>query len=258
MQIFLKNESNKSIIINIDQHIYTLIPQEGKYAETEECTVKLSVTADERYRTQAIKGRLGLSYFHRFIVTADYTVTPKNNSTVRFYAETAHGNNLESYTRIYPFCSDCVFSAPFYTVNNEQTVRENIAKSDKNEVIILQGAGLAGKLFKAKNTFDDIITALILGAIALVVFVLLWVFKDFKTAAMIYGGGAVFTFLMWKLILERLFKKIKAKAKNKAEKKVEKIFLPCNNMPEGIFKSKDSYFSNDYITAVFNNSTKRI
>ena len=75
---------------------------------------------------------------------------------------------------------------------------------------------------------------------------------------MIYGGGAVFAFLMWKLILERLFKKVKAKAKNKAEKKVEKIFLPCNNMPEGIFKSKDSYFSNDYITAVFNNSTKRI
>lgn len=258
MQIFLKNESNKNIIINIDHRIYTLVPQEGKYAETEESTARLSVTADERYRTETVKGRLGLSYFHRFIVKADYTVTLKNNSTIRFYAESAHGNNLESYTRIYPFCSDCVFSAPFYTVNNEREAREHIAKSDKNEVILLQGAGIAGKLFKAKNTFDDIVTALILGVIALVVFVLLWIFKDFKTAAMIYGGFAVFGFLLWKLILERVLKKAKAKAKSKAEKKVEKLFLPCNDMPDGIFKSKDSYFDNDYITAVFKHSTKRI
>lgn len=258
MQIFLKNESNKSIIVNIGQRVYNLIPQEGKYAETQEETVSLKVTADERYRTETVKGRLGLSYFHRFIVKADYTVTLKNNSTIRFYAESAHGNNLESYTRIYPFCSDCVFSAPFYTVNNEREAREHIAKSDKNEVILLQGAGIAGKLFKAKNTFDDIVTALILGVIALVVFVLLWIFKDFKTAAMIYGGIAVFGFLLWKLILERVLKKAKAKAKSKAEKKVEKMFLPCDNMPEGIFKSKDSYFDNDYITAVFKHSTKKV
>ena len=258
MQIFLKNESNKNIIINIGHRIYTLVPQEGKYAETEEGTVRLSVTADERYRTETVKGRLGLSYFHRFIVKADYTATLKADCTIRFYAETAHGNNLESYTRIYPFCSDCVFSTPFYTVNNEREARESIAKSDKNEVIILQGAGLAGKLFKAKNTFDDIVTALILGGIALIVFAVLWIFKDFKTAAMIYGGAALFGLLLWKLILERLLIKVKAKAKSKAEKKVEKMFLPCNDMPEGIFKSKDSYFSNDYITAVFKHSTKRI
>ena len=52
--------------------------------------------------------------------------------------------------------------------------------------------------------------------------------------------------------------KAKAKAKIKAEKKVEKLFLPCNDMPDGIFKSKDSYFDNDYITAVFKHSTKRV
>ena len=258
MQIFLKNESNKRIIINIGKCTYTLVPREGKYAEVEADTVKLSVTADERYRTETVKSKLGLSYFHRFIVKADYTATLKANCTIRFYTETAHGNNLESYTRIYPFSSECFFSAPFYTVNNEQDAREGIAKSDKNEVIILQGAGLAGKLFKAKNTFDDIVTALILGGIALIVFAVLWIFKDFKTAAIIYGGAALFGLLLWKLILERLLIKVKAKAKSKAEKKVEKMFLPCNDMPEGIFKSKDSYFSNDYITAVFKHSTKRI
>lgn len=258
MQIFLKNESNKSIIVNIGQRVYNLIPQEGKYAETQEETVSLKVTADELYRSETVKGRLGLSYFHRFIVKADYTVTLKDNCTIRFYSETAHGNNLESYTRVYPFCSDCIFSAPFYTVNNEREARENIAKSDKNEVILLQGAGVAGKLFKAKNTFDDIITALILGAVALVIFVLIWIFKDFKAAITAYGAVAFFGFLMWKLILERVLKKTKQKAKRKTEEKVEKIFLPCDNMPEGIFKGKDSYFDHDYINAVFVHSKKRI
>lgn len=258
MQIFLKNESNKSIIVNIGQRVYNLIPQEGKYAETQEETVSLKVTADELYRSETVKGRLGLSYFHRFIVSSDYTVTLKDNCTIRFYSETAHGNNLESYTRIYPFCSDCVFSAPFYTVNNEREAREHIAKSDKNEVILLQGAGIAGKLFKAKNAFDDIVTALILGAVALVVFILVWIFKDFRTAATIYGAVAIFGFLMWKLILERVLKKAKHKAKRKAEEKVEKMFLPCDNMPEGIFKGKDSYFDHDYINAVFVHSKKRM
>lgn len=258
MQIFLKNESNKRIIINIGECIYTLVPQEVKHAEVEADTVELSVSADERYRTEAVKGRLGLSYFHRFIVRADYIATLKDGCIIRFYAETAHGNNFESYTRVYPFCPDCVFSAPFYAVNNEREARESITKSDKNEVIILHGAGLAGNLFKAKNTFEDIVTALILGTIALVVFVLLWIFKDFKTAATIYGGVALFAILLWKLILERLFKKIKAKAKNKAEKKFESMFLHCEGMPEGIFKDKSSYFSSDYITAVFKHSTKRI
>lgn len=258
MQIFLKNESNKNIIINIGQYTYSLIPQEGKYTEIPEGTINLSVSANEKYSCEPITSALGLSYFHRFVVTSYYTVTVKDNYTIRFYSETAHGNNFESYTRIYPFCSDCVFSAPVYTVNEENKIKEKISRSDKNETVILQGAGIAGKIFKAKNTFDDIILALILGAISLVIFVMIWIFKDFRTASMIYGGVAVFVFLLWKIVFEKLLKKAKAKAKTKAKKKVEKMFFPCKDMPDGIFKGKESYFSHEYINAVFEHSSKRM
>jgi len=86
----------------------------------------------------------------------------------------------------------------------------------------------------------------------------IWIFKDFRTASIVYGSVAIFGFILWKLFLEKTLKKAKTKVKNKAEKEVEKIFLPCDNMPEGIFKSKASYFSHDYITAVFEHSNKRM
>lgn len=33
--------------------------------------------------------------------------------------------------------------------------------------------------------------------------------------------------------------------------------LPCPDMPDGLFKSDESYFESDYISAVFKYSTKR-
>ena len=257
MQIFLKNESDKAITVTLDGSNYTLLPNKQKSAYINTIHAELSVAADSNDIKDYVASKIGLNYFHRFSVISKYSTILTDGATVRFYAEAAHGNNFESYLRIYPFCKECKFSSPFYTVKNAEELKIQIAQNDKNEVVILQGAGLAGKLFKAKNTFDDIITALILGAIALVVFILVWIFKDFKTAA-IYGGIAVFGFLLWKLILERALKKAKQKAKHKAEEKLEKMFLPCDNMPEGIFKTKDSYFDNDYISAVFKHSKKRI
>ena len=258
VQIFLKNESDKRIIIELDKISYTVAPNAGVYVRLEKESAELSVCADAEYRSDPVTGKLGLSYFHRFVVNSTYTATPKGDCTIRFYAETAHGNNFESYTRIYPFSDLCEFSAPFYTVKGERKIKEKIARSDKNETVILQGAGIAGKLFKAKNTFDDIVAGLIVGLIALVAFVLIWIFKDFRTAASIYGMIAVIGFLLWKLILERALKKAKAKAKKKAENKIEKMFLPCEDMPEGIFKGKGSYFDHEYINAVFRHSSKRI
>ncbi len=258
MHIFFKNESTKTIILRIADNEHTLIPDAGRYIEINETPCELSVTADLKYRCEPVTGRLGLSYFHRFVVKSHCTLTPAESCTVRFYSETAHGNNFESYTRIYPFSIDCEISAPFYSVNDQEKIKAKIVRSDKNEAVILQGAGVAGKLIKAKNTFDDIITATVIGFIALIVFVLIWIFKDFRTATVIYASVIAFSFLLWKLFLEKALKKAKAKAKTKAEKKMEKLFLPCENMPEGIFKDKSSYFSHDYIAAVFEHSSKKM
>jgi len=257
MQAFFKNETDKTVILHINQQEFTLIPDSGKYIEVDEEPRELSVTADLKYRGEPITGKLGLSYFHRFVVTSRYTVTPKDNCTIRFYSETAQGNNFESYIRVYPFSTDCRISTPFYSVNDEEEIKTRITKSDKNEAVILQSAGLAGKLIKAKNTFDDIVTSAILGIIALIVFILIWIFKDFRTAAAVYGSVIAIGFLLWKLFLEKAIKTAKAKAKKKAERTMEKMFLPCENLPEGIFKDKLSYFSHDYIAAVFKHSTKR-
>ncbi len=258
MQIFLKNESDKSIIIQLDNTKLTLIPDSGKYVEAENAKAVLTVYTDEKYRCDPATGALGLSYFHRFVAVSAYDVTLTDNCTIRFYKETAHGNNFESYTRIYPYSTECTFSSPCYSVKDESEIKEKIARSDKTEAVILQGAGVAGKLIKTKNTFDDIVTAAILGTIALIVFILIWIFKDFHTAATIYASVAVIALLLWKIFLERALKKAKSKVKSKAEQKVEKMFLPCDNMPEGIFKGKESYFEHDYIAAVFEHSSKRI
>ena len=219
MQIFLKNESGKNIIIELNATHLTLLPDSGKYIDCENGDATLTVYADEKHRTDPVTSALGLSYFHRFIAVSSYKTELKDNCTIRFYKETAHGNNLESYTRIYPYSTDCSFSAPYYCVKDENLIKEKIARSDKNEAVFLQGAGIAGKLFKAKNTFDDIITAAILGIIALIIFILIWIFKDFRTAAIVYGLIAVFAFLLWKLFLEKTIKKQKQKQKQKPRKR---------------------------------------
>lgn len=257
MHIFLKNESNKTIIVRLDETEYTLIPSLGRCIETEKEILNLTVCADEKYRCDPITGKLGFSYFHRFVVASSYTVAIRNNSEICFYSETAYGNNFESYSRIFPFSPDCEISAPYYTVKNENEIKEKIFRSDKTETALLQGALVVGKLLKAKNTYDDIVVGGIIGVIALIIFVLIWIFVDFKTASYIYCSIAVIGFLVWKIFIERAIKKIKHKAKKKTEEKFEKLFLPCENMPEGAFKGKDSYFDHDYINAVFVHSNKK-
>lgn len=258
MQIFLKNESDKIIKINLCGQDFTLIPLEGKYAQVPEGEATMLLSSDEVYSSEPITKKAGLSYFHRFVTRSRYNFTVSEDTTVQFYSETARGNNFESYQRVYPFCVNLEFSEPVYTVKDADEIKEKIAKTEKKEVVILGGAGIAGKLFKAKNTFDDIVAGLICGIIAIVVFALIWIFKDFKTAATAYLIIAGVAFLLWKLLIERLIKKAKDKAKKKAEDKFRKAFLPCENLPEGIFKGKDSYFDSGYISAVFKHSTKRI
>lgn len=258
MQVTLKNESDKRIEIEFGDSKFCIFPSETKTINLETETTTLTVSADMKSRREPVTGKLGLSYFHHFVVRSTYTITPEDNCLIRFYSETAHGNNFETYTRIYPFSQNCRISPPFYAVKNEQEMKEQIAKSDKNEVVFLQGATIAGKVFKAKNTLDDIIAGLIIGAIALVIFILIWIFKDFKVAASAYASIAIFGFLLWKIFLEKAIEKAKKKAQNKAGEKLGKMFLHCENMPEGIFKSKDSYFDHEYINAVFVHSTKRV
>lgn len=258
MQIFLKNESDKIITVKIENEEYRLLTGEGKYAFFNGVGGKMTVSSDEVYRSEAVTGKMGMNYFHFFVTETEYDFTAVDGATVRFYRETARGNNFESYVRVYPFSTECSFSLPFYTVKGENEIREKLNKSDKKEAAVLLGAGAAVKLLKAKNTFDDIVTALILGIIAVTVFVLIWIFKDFITAFKIYGAVAAVGFLLWQLVLKKVIEKGKKKAKNKAEEKFAKTFLPCENMPEGIFKGKHSYFESEYITAVFTYSTKRI
>ena len=218
MRILLENKSNKTVIFNIDGIEHTLFSDAGTYIETKKENFNLSVYPDEKYRRDPITGSLGLSYFHRFIVKADYNVTVNNNCTIRFYTETAHGNNFESYTRIYPFSNECVFSSAFYSVNSKNYIKDKIEKSDKNEAIILQGAGVVGKLIKVKNTFDDVVTAAVLSAVALIAFILIWIFKDFRTAAIIYLSIAVLGFLMWKLFFTKSCKKSKNQSQVQSRK----------------------------------------
>ncbi len=258
MQVTLKNESDERIEVCLGENKLFFFPGETKSISLEAGSTTLTVSAATKSRRDPVTGRLGLSYFHHFIVISTLTVTIEADSTIIFYSETAHGNNFESYTRIYPLSHNCRISPPFYTVKNEQEMKEQISKSDKNEAVILQGASVAGKLFKAKNTLDDIIAGLIIGAIALVIFILIWIFKDFNTAASTFASIAIFGFLLWKLFLEKAIEKAKKKAQNKAGEKLGKMFLHCENMPEGIFKSKDSYFDHEYINAVFVHSTKRV
>ncbi|MBQ8504425.1 MAG: hypothetical protein IJ491_09160 [Clostridia bacterium] len=257
MQIFLKNESDKIININLCGQNFTLIPLEGKYAQLPEGEATMLLSTDEEYSSEPITKKAGLSYFHRFVTESGYKFTVGESVTIQFYSETAHGNNFESYQRVYPFCVNLKFSEPVYTVKGADKIKENIIKTEKREAVLLQGAGVAGKLIKAKNTFDDIIAGLICGLIAIVIFVLIWIFKDFKTAATVYLIVAGAALLLWKLFIERAVKKLKNKAKAKAEQKFEKAFLPCADMPGDLFKGKNSYFDTEYISAVFRNSTKR-
>lgn len=258
MQIFLKNESDKNIAVKLNGESYSLIPFSAKAVEIADGCAELTVYADEKYRSDPVTSTLGLRYLHRFIAISTYKVNVSDDCTIRFYKETAHGNNLESYTRIYPFSAECSFSVPRYTVKDEMEIKAKIARSDKNEAVILQGAGIAGKLFKAKNKFDDMVAAIILGAIALVVFIALCIFTGFITAVTSYAYLAVGGLVIWKVFLERLIKKLKAKAKSKAEKKKDELLKNCENMPEDLFKGKESYFEHDYIKAVFELSKKRI
>lgn len=257
MKIFLKNESDKFLKINLCGQDFTLIPLEGKYAQIAEGRASMLLSADESYSSEPITQKAGFSYFHRFVTESRYDFTVSEDVTIQFYAETAHGNNFESYQRVYPFCVGLKFSEPVYTVKSADEIKEKIAKTEKREVVILQGAGVAGKLIKAKNTFDDIVAGLICGIIAIIVFALIWIFKDFKTAATVYLIIAGAALLLWKLFIERAVEKAKKKTKAKAEQKFEKTFLPCTDMPGNLFKSKDSYFDTEYISAVFRYSTKR-
>ena len=261
MNIKFKNESDKNIILTLNGIVHFLHSHTENQLQTDSNEIRLSLTTEDEYSSETASKKRGLTLFHRFITIADYDFTLDKDSEISLRVETARGNNLDSYQRVISSLKGGFLPEASYTVKNEPDVRHKLKQDENNLNRFDKKLNKAGKVIGVGMRLDDIIAVICGIFLALILLgIAVFSFKEYPTATviillMLFIVGAVGYKILKKLI--SFISKVFEKFLDKHGDKIGDAIAPCTDMPMELFKDDNSYFDNEYISAVFRYSTKR-
>lgn len=260
MNINFKNESDKNIILTLNGIVHFLRSHSENTLQSNN-EISLSLTTEDEYSSETASEKRGLTLFHRFITVADYNFTLHKDSEISLRVETARGNNLDSYQRVIPSLKGGFLPDASYTVKNESAVRQKLKQDEDNLNRFDKKLGKADKAISIGMRLDDIIGVICGIFFALILLVIaIFSFKAYPTAtAIILSILLVIGVISYKLLKKiiHLITKTFEKLLDKHGDKIGDALAPCTDMPMELFKDDNSYFDNEYISAVFRYSTKR-
>lgn len=257
MNIKFKNESDKNIILTVNGIVHFLMPHSENTLQSNH-EIRLSLTTEDDYSSETASEKRGLTLFHRFITVADYNFTLDKDSEISLRVETARGNNLDSYQRVIPSLKGGFLPEARYTVKNEATVRQKLEQDKNNLNRFDKKLGKFSKVLGVGLWLEDAFT--VIGVILLAL-ILLWIiilsFKQYPTVtAIVLSVILIIGFISWKTI-KKVFNFAFRRFDKILNKHGDKVFVPGGNIPSDLYKDDNSYFDNEYISAVFRYSTKR-
>lgn len=260
MKLYLENKSNKTAYITLCGESIVLPPKEKGFFDVKTQRVSLSAVSGDEYDYKTVSEKRGFTVYNKFIAVTSYEFDVTNDCEIRLYCENVSGPNLESYQRFYAETSEFSLPQPIYCVKNESAVRAKMGEDDSKAEKVLKKAEKYGKAFAVADKFDDIllwIFAVILGVVFFCVGSMIVPVIGGIVAVLLYVGAI--------LLLNTVIKKIGKSMEKITEKVLDKTFSvldkstvanPCKEMPD-MWKDDDSYFDNEYISAVFKHSLRR-
>lgn len=211
----------KTLIIPASADTEYLI--EGKQAE-------FSVCQDELSKISYLSKKGGVILKKDFTVLSTYSINSEGECTVNLFFRSKKGRFADSYRRILALCDRGTLSSPYFSIFDEQRVRDAFASSQKN-------GNRALLLFDFFDILGNVFTALL---VLLVPFGLIWLFGSFETACRVCGILFVPIFIFI-IVINRVADKYKRKTWQFLKKKV---------LARETFKGNESYFSHEYIKEV--------
>ncbi len=261
MNIYFRNQSDKKIIIGLNGIVYFLPSSSDEIYFIDTNEVGLTLTTEDEYSFETFSEKRGMTLYHRFITVAHYDFVLEKDSEISLKVETVRGNNLESYQRVVPSLKGGFMPEAFYTVKNEEAVKEKLRqdeyKLDKFEKKADKWSNVLGVGLWLEDAFA-VIGGIFLGLILLGTIIGLLIVFPIPTI-IVLSVLLVVGALGWKIIKKVFNFAFKSfdKLLNRHGEKIGESIAPCNDIPEGLYKDDNSYFDNEYISAVFKHSTRR-
>ena len=269
MHIFLENKSSKTLLINLNGQSITLTPFGRDVYIINGSSVSLNLTTEDNYTSENNAEKLGYYCFHRFITVSQYDFTAENDFALELYVETKKGDHFEAYQRVSPYCKDFTLPKPIYTLKDEESVREKFASNEKLEAKAEKRANLLVKADRINTVISSIFVLLLSIGLSALIFFGIWSNFSLKAAIITFAILFFIGYIGYKILskfLNRVGKtadkffdsKLFNKAMDKANEKFEENYAYCKDMPEELYKDKNSFFDPTYISAVFKHSSKNI
>ena len=273
MRIFLENKSNKTLLINLNGQQISLHPFGSDFAVFEGSRVAMNLTTEDNYSSEKYGEKAGYYWCHRFVTESQYDFTLEDEIAVEFYVETKKGDHLEAYQRVIPYSKDFTFPKPIYTLKNEGEIREKFLLNSKMEKKAERRVNFFVKMDNLETNLSWIFTVILSVALTVIVFLGIWSNFSLKAAVITYAVIGIIGCIIYRILRKifkgigktadkffssKFFNKAVDKAVDKASEKYEEKFVYCKGMPEDLYKDENSFFDHNYISAVFEYSTKRI
>lgn len=269
MRIFLENKSNKTLLINLNGQQISLHPFGSDFFSFEGNRVSMNLTTEDNYSSEKYGEKAGYYWCHRFVDESHYDFTLQDEIAVELYVETKKGDNLEAYQRVVPYSKDFTFPKPIYTLKNEGEIRGKFALNEKVENKAVRRANFFIKMDNLETNVGWILSVILSIALTVIIFLGIWSNFSLKAAVITYvvlGAIGYILHRIFKKLINRIGKtadkvfdsKLFNKAIDKADEKFEEKFVYCKGMPEELYKDESSFFDHNYISAVFEYSTKII
>lgn len=272
MQIFLENKSNKTLNINLNGQQISLRPFGSDFFSFSGNRVSLNLYTEDNYSSEKYGEKVGYYWCHRFVTESQYDFTLQNEIAVELYVETKKGDHLEAYQRVVPHSKDFIFPKPIYTLKNEGEIREKLTLNRKLENKAEKRADFIVKADNISTNISWVVTVVLSVALSAIIFLAIWSNFSLKAAVITYVILGFIGCIGYKIIKKlingigktanrvfesKTFNKAMDKAADKANEKFEENFVYCKGMPEDLYKDENSFFDHNYISAVFEYSTKR-
>lgn len=259
MKIHLVNKSKKTAHVTLCGGSIVLPKGNEGFFDVPQ-RVNLSVVSEDEYDYKTVSEKRGFTVYNKFVAVTCYEFELLSDCEIRLYCENVSGANLESYQRFYADTDAFSLPEPKYCVKNESAVRAKFQQDNVKGEKVLEKAEKIGKVFNVADSFDDILLwgfTVLLGVIFFAV--------GFMIAPVIGGIIAVALYVGGILLINAVINRIGKSMTKITEKVLDKGFAafdkstvtnPCKGMPN-LWENDESYFENEYISAVFKYSLRR-
>lgn len=235
MTIILINRTGTSVTVELNNDKIELNNNERIDVDIKTNNIRFNCFLNESSTFKHLPLSKSVIVEYNFVLNSAYDLTVYNdNCEINLVKKQIKGDNLEQYRFVdLQFSSGCIKYKEFF-VQDEMLAKEQLSVARKKEI----------KLEKRLRIIDILQTICYIGIPALIIFLGLWYYIDFKTALIVIIPLSIIG-----IVIGLLLKKIISKFNNKLDK-INSKFEKANDK----YVDVNSFFDKNYINSILNNN----